>query len=642
MGVFSEQAIENIINISKGMCNSHKKYTEITRSIVDMFTSKPVGFKLKERIRDLRIMWYFLRPHKMQVCLLLLAMFISGLLETLNMAALYPIMNYGLKQESDTFLLKVFNKIIYWFPGENHFMSACVVLIAVTIMAAIFKYLYARSSNKLMASVIIQTRKTIFQKYITADYTFFSRSQQGKLIHTATIAPTHVTDIVVYVTRLSYDVINSLFMISLMLILTLQGTILLLLIGLSYAMLVQYVMKRIIYRCSAIAIEEDRKINVVLNELILGIKSIRTFLASDWWRKKYERSVEKSARYLYKMLMGRVFPETFAKFVFFNTLAVLGIVLSLRPTESLISALPLFGTFVIVASRLFPSIQMIGTDLMVIAERIKNMEIVYDLCTAKLRKIQDGSKDLKRFDGAITFENVWFKYDSTGESLLKGLTFRIMNEKVTAIVGESGSGKTTIVNLLLKLYQPTSGEIKIDGVNIFDCTNKSYLSRIGYVSQETFLSNDTVRENIVFGMEDCTDDMVTKAAKLANAHEFIMEMENGYNAIVGDSGIKVSGGQRQRIAIARAMLREPEILLLDEATSSLDNIAEKNVQEAISRISQKTTVVVIAHRLSTVQGADKIISLESGIIREEGTHDELIKNSGLYYNLHAKQNDFVQ
>ena len=601
-----------------------------------------MGFELKERVRDLRIMWYFLKPHKVQVSFALFAMFMSGFLETLNMAALYPIINYGLKQENDTFLLKIFDKIIYWFPTDNHFMSACVVLIIITIIAAVFKYLYAFSSNTLMTSVMKQTRKTIFQKYISADYNFFTQSQQGKLIHTATIAPTHVTDIVVYVTRLTYDVINSLFMISLMLILSLQGTFLLILIGFFYGVLVKNVMKRIIYKCSSIAIEEDRKINVVLNELILGIKSIRTFLASDWWREKYNRAVEKSAHYLYKMLMGRVFPETFAKFIFFNTLAVLGIVMSLKPTESLIGTLPLFGTFVIVASRLFPSIQMIGTDLMVIAERIKNMEIVYDLCTAKLREIQDGSKNLNRFDEAITFKDVWFKYNSVGEYLLKGLTFNIKKKQVTAIVGESGSGKTTIANLLLKLYQPASGEIKIDGVNIFDYTNKSYLSRIGYVSQETFLSNDTVRENIVFGMENCTDSMVTKAAKLANAHEFITEMNDGYDTIVGDSGIKVSGGQRQRIAIARAMLREPEILLLDEATSSLDNIAEKNVQEAISRISNNTTVIVIAHRLSTVQDADKVIVLEDGLIKEEGTHAELLENDGLYYNLHAKQNTFVR
>ncbi len=590
-----------------------------------------------ERFRKLNIIWYFLQPNKLQASILLFTMLISGLLETLSMAALYPIMNYGLNQEGDTFILKAFNHAIYLFPTDNHFMSACFVLIIVTTIAAVFKYLYAVASNKLVASVIKQTRKSIYHKYITADYKFFSRSQQGKLIHTATIAPTHVTDNIIYVTRLAYDVINTLFMISLILVLTFQGTMLLMIIAISYGLLVKYVVKKIIYRCSVVVIEEDRKINIVLNELILGIKSIKTFLASGWWSEKYVQSVEKSASHQYEMLMGRAYPEIFAKFTFFTTLAVVGIILSLGPTESLIAAIPVYGTFIIVASRLFPSTQNIGTGFMVIVQRMKNMEIVYDLCVANHKEVQEGTKELNRFSDAITFENVWFRHDPSGDDLLKGLSFSIKKKQVTAIVGESGSGKTTIVNLLLKLYQPTKGEIKIDGVNIFDYTNNSYLGRIGYVSQETFLFNDTIRENIVFGMDDCTDSMVIEAAKQANAHEFIKDMKNGYDTVVGDSGIKISGGQRQRIAIARAMLRKPEILLLDEATSSLDNIAEKNVQEAINIVSKNTTVLVIAHRLSTIQNADKIVVLEDGSIKEGGTHTELLKNNGLYFNLYNQQ-----
>jgi ATP-binding cassette subfamily B protein len=552
------------------------------------------------------------------------------------MAALYPVMNVGLKQKSDTFILEVFNKIILWLPGENIFVSSCIMLIIVSFIAVFFKYIFTFFSNKLMANVVQKTQSAVFEKYVSADYAFFGQNQQGELIHTATISPINIKDLVIYVFRLSYDVINTLFMFSLMLMLSLQGTLLLVLIGFLYGVLVKYITKNIVYRNAVIAIEEDRKINIILNELIAGIKSIKIFLAFDWWREKYIRAVEKSAHHRFKQLMGQVFPQSFSKLVFYCTLAALGIVISHRSAENLVASLPLFGTFVIVASRLFPSLQMIGTDLMVIAGRKKNMEIVYDLCTSKLRKIQDGTIDLERFDSVITFENVWFKYDSRVENLLKGLTFTIKKKQVTAIVGESGSGKTTIVNLLLKLYEPKSGEIKIDGVNIFNYTNRSYLKKIGYVGQETFLFNDTIMENIVYGIESCTDDMVIRAAKLANAHEFIKEMQNGYGTVVGDSGMRVSGGQRQRIAIARAMLREPEILILDEATSSLDNIAEKNVQEAINRIAKNTTVVVIAHRLSTVQSADKIISLEGGSIQEEGTHDELIKKGGLYQNLHVK------
>ena len=218
--------------------------------------------------------------------------------------------------------------------------------------------------------------------------------------------------------------------------------------------------------------------------------------------------------------------------------------------------------------------------------------------------------------------------------MLKDVSFSIVKRNITALVGFSGSGKTTIISLLLKLYQPEKGAIKIDGVNVALFDHRSYLGRIGYVSQETFIFNSTIRENIRFGVENCTDEMIEEAAKLANADEFIRETSDEYETMVGDSGVKLSGGQRQRLAIARAMLRKPEIIVLDEATSSLDNVSERKIQTAINNISKHTTVLVIAHRLSTVQNADKIIILEKGEVKEQGTHEELLRNKKLYYDLH--------
>ncbi len=183
------------------------------------------------------------------------------------------------------------------------------------------------------------------------------------------------------------------------------------------------------------------------------------------------------------------------------------------------------------------------------------------------------------------------------------------------------------------------GKIYIDGIDISKFTNESFLSKIGYVSQETFIYNDTIKENIMFGMKNCSDEVVFKAAKQANAHEFITNTVNGYNTIVGDSGIKLSGGQRQRIAIARVLLRKPEIMVLDEATSSLDNIAEKKVQDAINKVSQHTTVLMIAHRLSTIQNVDKILVVSDGKIVEEGRHQELLGKEGEYFRLYNMQLD---
>ena len=187
------------------------------------------------------------------------------------------------------------------------------------------------------------------------------------------------------------------------------------------------------------------------------------------------------------------------------------------------------------------------------------------------------------------------------------------------------------------MYSADKGRITIDGIPISEYTCESYLRKIGYVSQETFIYNDTILENIKFGLEHCNKKMIIEAARKANAQEFIINTPNGYDTIVGDAGIKLSGGQRQRIAIARAMLRKPEIMVLDEATSALDNIAERKVQEAINNISKYTTVVVIAHRLSTIQNADKILVIEDGKIAEEGHHETLLSKKGVYYSLYNMQ-----
>jgi ATP-binding cassette subfamily B protein len=597
---------------------------------------------LKSLKNTSEMVWYFFRPYGGKLVLLFVVMFAAGALETLNMAALYPVINSGLKLDADSTVLNIFNGIINSLSFGNYFLTSCVLLIAITIAAVVLKYVYSYLMNKLTVLITGDIQKRVIQKLVSADYAFFSQNQQGKLIHAGTIAPDHVSMIVMYTIKVAYDVIACLLMFSLLLTLTWQGTLLLVAVGSLYGVFVKGVIEKVIGRCARIANEEDRKKNVILNELINGIKAVKVFLTGNWWVGKYTATVDRSMRHRYRMQMGRVFPESFMRFTYFIILATFGIVLSGSSPEKLILSLPLFGTFALVAARFFPSIQALGNDLMVVSNSLPNTRITYDMLQSDINAIADGKQRLDRFCRSITFRDVWFKYDDREEYLLKGVSLSIEKRKVTAIVGPSGGGKTTLINLLLKLFRPAQGTIAVDGVDIFDCRNASYLSKIGYVGQETFIFNDTIRENIAFGMEPCSGEMITEAAMLANAHEFIMNTEHGYDTHVGDSGMKLSGGQRQRISIARAMLRKPEILVLDEATSALDNLSEKLVQDAINAISQHTTIVVIAHRLSTVQNADKIVVLEDGVVREEGRHEELVDNNGLYYSLYTRQAAYAE
>ena len=244
---------------------------------------------------------------------------------------------------------------------------------------------------------------------------------------------------------------------------------------------------------------------------------------------------------------------------------------------------------------------------------------------------KEDAAELKGFSQGVEFRNVNFAYGS--EPVLKNINLLIPKGKTIAIVGPSGGGKSTMADLLPRFYDVTDGEILVDGRNIKDYRLESLIAQMGIVTQEAILFNDTVYNNITFGMENVTKEQVINAAKVANAHNFIIEMENGYDTNIGDRGAKLSGGQRQRLAIARAVLKNPPILILDEATSALDTESERLVQDALTNLMKNRTSIVIAHRLSTIQNADEIVVLQKGEIIERGKHEELVKSKGLYSHL---------
>ncbi|MDL2280586.1 ABC transporter ATP-binding protein/permease [Selenomonadales bacterium OttesenSCG-928-I06] len=293
--------------------------------------------------------------------------------------------------------------------------------------------------------------------------------------------------------------------------------------------------------------------------------------------------------------------------------------------------------FLMYAVNLSNPIKRLGKAYTGIQRALAAAERVFDVIDTEPEvKEKEDAKTLPQVKGLVEFKNVKFSYKE-GEKILEEVSFVAQPGQMIALVGSSGAGKTTIVNLIPRFYNVTSGEITIDGYNIADVTLDSLREQISIVPQETVLFNGSIYDNILYGKLDATKEEIVNAAKAANAHDFITEMPEGYETMIGERGSQISGGQRQRIAIARAILKDPRILILDEATSALDNKSEKIVQEALDKLMVGRTSFVIAHRLSTIVNADIILVMEKGRIVERGTHQELLENSTHYKNLSAEK-----
>ena len=336
-------------------------------------------------------------------------------------------------------------------------------------------------------------------------------------------------------------------------------------------------------------------------------------------RKRWIRAEEKTA-----ILIAAIIPS-------FEAITVIGagiflVVSYFFSGETANDLIPKLFVFVLVFFRLKPQVQMLNTVRLQFVRLLPRIENTGRFLGAKdVQHGVDGRNKVARFNRSIQFDTVSFRYPDTEVNAIEKITFSVSRGEMVALVGESGAGKSTIVNLLLGLYRPDSGGILIDGQNLNDLNLADWRSQLGVVDQDVFLLNSTVARNISFGRGTASDIDVEEAAKLAFAHEFILDLPNGYQTTIGDRGYRLSGGQKQRLAIARAILHNPDILILDEATSALDSISEKAVQKSLSEMHRYRTMVVIAHRLTTIEKADKIIVIESGRVLEVGSQEELMK-----------------
>ncbi len=297
-----------------------------------------------------------------------------------------------------------------------------------------------------------------------------------------------------------------------------------------------------------------------------------------------------------------------------------------------------FFSFLAAMMLAYQPVRSLATLNMSVYQGAAALERVFEIMDKK-NQIQDkpGAPKINIKESNIDFKNVSFKYQKSNEAAVKNLTFNALGGNVTALVGHSGAGKSTIMNLIPRFYQPQNGEILIDGQNIKDVSLKSLRNKIAIVSQDTVLFDESIKNNVKFAKETATDQEIINACKLAAAEDFIKNLPQGYETLIGENGVRLSGGEKQRLSIARAILKNSPIILLDEATSSLDTESEEKVQNAIFNLTKNRTTIVIAHRLSTIKKAGHIVVMKNGEIIEKGTHDQLLENSSVYKNLYKKQ-----
>lgn len=513
----------------------------------------------------------------------------------------------------------------------------CIIIVISVFLSNLFAYLSGVVLAKVRADIIQGMRVHIFTSVSNMHLGYFSDERKGDLISKMTNDIQEVENSIVQSLRVIFkEPVTVILYFAVLFFMSYQLTLFtILLIPVSGA-IIGYITKKLKKKAEQSQESLGRIVNI-LDETIGGMRVVKAFGARSFVQNKFEAETDYYARVNVSMARKNELASPVSQFLGVSVVAgilLYGGNLVLNNTSALSASE--FIAYIILFTQVLNPAKEISRALSSIQRGLASARRIFAVVDTKPR-IENvvSPQALKGFSQAVVFKNVGFAYQEN--AVLNGVNFKLEKGRTIALVGPSGGGKSTLADLLPRFYDPSQGEITIDGIDLRNCSIADLRGLMGIVTQESILFNDTVFNNIAFGMEGVSLERVQEAAKIANAHEFIMELEQGYETNIGERGGKLSGGQRQRISIARAVLKNPEILILDEATSALDSASEKLVQEALSNLMKNRTSLVIAHRLSTIQHADEILVIEGGSIVERGTHDELIQKGGLYNKLSQMQ-----